>query len=125
MPRRNRIFRSILLSCSCLLLLTAAALAQYGASLQGTVADQTGAAVSGAKVTATNDATGVSRDTLANDTGLYRISGLPPGTYTVTAESATFKKLATTHGKRTLGQGMESARISQRREWRNWHTRRT
>jgi hypothetical protein len=95
MPRRNRVFRSLLLACSCLLFLTSAALAQYGASLEGTVADQSGAAVSGAKVTATNDATGVARDTVANDTGLYRISGLPPGTYTVTAEAASFKKQTT------------------------------
>jgi hypothetical protein len=95
MPRRIRVFRSLLLACSCLLFLTSAGFAQYGASLEGTVADQSGAAVSGAKVTATNDATGVARDTVANDTGLYRISGLPPGTYTLTAEAASFKKQTT------------------------------
>jgi hypothetical protein len=97
MLRSTRAFRLILLLCSFVLLLESAAFAQYGSSLEGTVADQSGAAVSGAKVTTTNDATGVARDTVANDAGFYRISGLPPGTYTVTAEATSFKK-ATTPG---------------------------
>jgi hypothetical protein len=86
--------RSLLFAFT-LILLSSAAWAQYGSSLEGTVADPSGAAVSGAKVTATNDATGVARDTAANDAGFYRISGLPPGTYTVTAEAANFKKQTT------------------------------
>jgi hypothetical protein len=75
-----------------ILFLSSAALAQYGASLQGTIQDKTGAAVVGANVIVTNQATGVSRNTVSSDSGFYRIAGLAPGRYTVQAEAATFKK---------------------------------
>jgi len=66
--------------------------AQYGASLQGTVTDKSGAVVAGASVTITNQATGVSRNTVTGDSGFYRITGLPPGRYNVDVEAASFKK---------------------------------
>jgi hypothetical protein len=66
--------------------------AQYGSSLQGTISDQSGAAVAGSTVTATNQATGVSNNTQTNDSGFYRISGLPPGNYKVVVEAASFKQ---------------------------------
>lgn len=69
--------------------------AQYGASLQGTIRDGSGAAVVGAKVSATNQATGVSRDTMASESGFYRIPGLPPGTYSVDVEAPSFKNQST------------------------------
>jgi hypothetical protein len=65
--------------------------AQFKASIQGTVMDPQGAAVAGAKVTLTNQATGVTRDTLSSDQGFYRISELPPGRYTVTVAAPAFK----------------------------------
>jgi hypothetical protein len=64
---------------------------QYGSSLQGVVTDQSGAVVAGAKVTATNEATGVARDATTNASGVYRITGLSPGTYAVAAEASSFK----------------------------------
>ena len=66
--------------------------AQYGASMEGTVTDKTGAVIPGATVTVTNQATGVNRKTVTGDSGFYRISGLPPGRYTVVVEAASFKK---------------------------------
>ncbi len=75
--------------------LTSSAFAQYGASLEGTVTDKSGAVVSGATVTITNQATGVSRNTVSGEAGSYRISGLPPGRYQVVVESAGFKKSST------------------------------
>ena len=72
------------------------AFAQYGSGIQGTVVDKTGAAVSGARVTVTNQATGVSRQAVTSDAGFYRISSLTPGLYTVDVEAASFKK-ETTH----------------------------
>ena len=66
--------------------------AQYGAAVEGTVADQTGAVVPGAKVTATNEATGVSRTTVTGGAGFYRIVGLTPGVYTVEVEAQSFAK---------------------------------
>src|SRR6266436_8229418 len=63
--------------------LTALAQAQYGASLQGTVTDKTGAVVTGAKVTVTNQATGATQTTETSGSGLYRVARLTPGQYTV------------------------------------------
>ena len=74
------------------LLLAPALWAQYGSSVEGVVSDQSGAAISGATVTATNQATGVSRETQTNDSGFYRISGLPPGNYKMVAEAGSFKQ---------------------------------
>src|SRR6267154_2423520 len=65
---------------------------QFKASMQGTVMDAQGSAISGVKVTITDQATGVNRDTTTSDQGFYRISELPPGRYTVTVEATGFKK---------------------------------
>ena len=85
--------QSLLFACMCLA--TSGAFAQYGASIQGTVTDNSGAVVAGAKVTVTNEQTGVVQNTVATDTGLYRISGLPPGSYQVTVEAPSFKASTT------------------------------
>ena len=73
-------------------LFAAPALAQFSASLQGTVEDKSGAVVSGATVTATENATATAHMTTTNSSGFYRISELPPGTYTVTVQASGFKK---------------------------------
>src|SRR5713226_4992326 len=65
--------------------------AQFKASIQGTVLDSGGAAVSGAKVHIVEQETGASRDAFSSDEGFYRIADLPPGRYTVTVESTGFK----------------------------------
>lgn len=70
----------------------ASAFAQYNASLQGTVTDNTGAVISGAAVTVTNQATGIQNTTVSSGAGFYRVNGLPPGIYTVSAEASGFKK---------------------------------
>lgn len=83
----------------CKLLLTAllslcavSAYAQFKASVQGTVMDSRGGVVAGAKVTVTDQATGVSHDAVTNDQGYYRVNELPPGSYTVTVEATGFKQ---------------------------------
>ena len=75
-----------------ILLITASAFAQYGAGIEGTVTDPNSAVVTGVTVTATNQATGVARSAVTNDSGFYRISGLPPAPYTVDVESPNFQK---------------------------------
>jgi hypothetical protein len=74
------------------LLICAAQAQSITATLEGRVSDSTGAAIVGAKVTATNNSRGFSRSSLTNDQGEYRIPLLPAGEYTVTAEPAGFNK---------------------------------
>lgn len=66
--------------------------AQFRASIQGTVIDESGGAVPGATVVATNLATGVPTETVTGEAGFYRVSALAPGTYKVTATLAGFKE---------------------------------
>ncbi|MBV8817585.1 MAG: TonB-dependent receptor, partial [Acidobacteriaceae bacterium] len=61
-------------------------------TILGTVTDSTGAIVRGAKVTATQQATGLVRTEQTNDAGEYSIPQLPVGIYDVIAEAAGFKK---------------------------------
>src|ERR1700759_1091999 len=74
------------------LLLTLTVNAQFKASIQGTVTDPSGAVVSGATVTVTNQETGKSQQVTTGDEGFYRVGGLAPGRYTVSAEIQGFKK---------------------------------
>ena len=63
------------------------------ADLVGTVKDGSGAVVAGAQVTATNEATGVSRAVHTDTAGNYLITQLHPGRYILTAEIPGFRKL--------------------------------
>jgi len=81
-----------MLVLSCVTFFAAAAHAQFKASIQGTILDSKGGVVAGAKVTVTNQNTGVVRETTASDQGFYRINELPPGSYTVTVEASGFKQ---------------------------------
>ena len=80
-------------SLAVLLLASSTLFAQTGgeAGIQGTVVDATGAAVPNATVTATNDATGVSSTRVSTSDGLYTISPILPGVYTVTVKVTGFK----------------------------------
>jgi hypothetical protein len=58
----------------------------------GSVQDPSGALLEAAKITVTNVSTNVSHLVLTNASGDYVVTELPPGTYTMTAERAGFKK---------------------------------
>jgi hypothetical protein len=90
------------LACAC----SVTAWAQYGASLQGTVQDKSGAKVPGAQVAVTDQATGVVRNGTTNGDGFYRLSELPPGTYTVAVDATGFKSQVT----KNVAVAAESAR---------------
>jgi len=62
-------------------------------SVSGRVVDQQGAAVPGAKVSATETEKKLTVDTTTTGTGDFVIAGLLPGTYTVSVEAQGFKKL--------------------------------
>lgn len=71
-------------------------LAQTG-SFSGTVTDSTGSLVPKAKITATNVATGISRDTETDESGTYRLTNMSPGVYDVTIEHGGFKTVLFSH----------------------------
>jgi hypothetical protein len=73
------------------LVFAASSFAQTTASIQGTVSDQSGAAVVGAKVTVKNTALGIDRTTQTSSTGSYEVPALPPGTYSVQVQIAGFE----------------------------------
>jgi hypothetical protein len=72
-----------------------AAYAQSGGegSITGTVTDNTGAAIGGATVTATNASTGIKSTRTTTSAGAYTITPLPPGTYSITVTAKGFKTL--------------------------------
>ena len=79
--------------------LTIAALAVAGAwaqvgttSIRGVVADKTGAAIAGAKVTLTSTAQALQREMPTNQAGEYEFLALPPGAYVLTVEMSNFRK---------------------------------
>jgi hypothetical protein len=61
-------------------------------SIQGTVTDPSGAAVSGADVTGRNLDTGLTVATVTSDAGLYSLANLPPGRYSVGVQGPGMKK---------------------------------
>jgi hypothetical protein len=68
-----------------------AALAQTLSSITGTVTDSSGSLVQNAKVTATNDATAVSKTVVTSSAGTYTITDVIPGIYTVKVENPGFE----------------------------------
>src|SRR5512142_976603 len=80
------------------------AIAQTGTCrLQGTVADQSGAVVPNAKVSATNVRTQVTVDVTTGPEGIYVLAALPPGIYNVVVEAAGFRKAAVSNIEITTG----------------------
>ena len=89
--------RQILVTFALLVFLagmTQGARAQMGGAsgLQGTVTDQTGAVVPHATVTATNNDTHIATTREATGEGLYLLSPILPGTYTVTVSAPGFSE---------------------------------
>src|SRR5579862_8271699 len=86
--------RWLLVITLCFMLAPALVLAQTETgAIAGTVTDQTGAVVPGATVTVKNVATNAVRNATTNAEGIYAISNLPPGQYTVLVEQAGFTKV--------------------------------
>ena len=79
-----------------LVVLAPGAWAQDNATLNGTVADSSGAIVTGALISLTNPATGQERTEISNGAGAYRFANLGIGTYTLTASGTGFQKYAQT-----------------------------
>ena len=65
---------------------------QFRSTLNGQVVDPQGAVVPGVQIVATRVVTGAKFTTVSGDAGQYTAPFLPPGTYTITAEVAGFKR---------------------------------
>ncbi|MGB7844466.1 MAG: TonB-dependent receptor [Candidatus Acidiferrum sp.] len=89
-------FRACLLTglalCLLLSMFSGGLRAQGLSGITGTVTDSTGAVVPDAKVTATNNATGVASHGVTSSFGTYTITDLIPGTYTVVIEKQGFAR---------------------------------
>ncbi|MFZ0663420.1 MAG: carboxypeptidase-like regulatory domain-containing protein [Acidobacteriaceae bacterium] len=94
MMKKIRVATKALGLCAALALFAVAGLS-YGqntdASLSGTVTDTTNAAIPGATLTLTNEATGVSRAAKTDSAGGYNITSIMPGRYDLRASAAGFK----------------------------------
>jgi hypothetical protein len=75
----------------CLICSTLVSAQSTGGRILGRVADTSGAVLSGVKVIATNEATGVTRETVTNDSGDYGFPQVPIGIYTITFDLTGFK----------------------------------
>ncbi len=88
--------RSTALCCSLLLFVAVTGTFHYAwsqevtASITGTVTDPSGAALPGATVTATSVERGLNYSATTNASGLYRITQLPVGSYTLKVENSGF-----------------------------------
>ncbi len=87
--RRLLVFFSLVVLC-CLPAVVAVAQSASSATITGQVVDPQGAVIAGAKVTATNVATHISRSANTTGSGDYTIPNLAPGTYDLKVEAAKF-----------------------------------
>ena len=89
---RNRVLIVFALVAAALFVFGGAAWGQTTASLRGTVTDQSGAVIVGAKVTLTNTGTGISRTTTSGSDGGYLFDVVQVGTYKLSVEKTGFAK---------------------------------
>jgi len=83
-------------ACLALLLSVAPLRAQVQSGINGTVTDSSQAVISGARITITNNATGVVSNTATSTAGTFNAVGLIPGQYSVLVDAAGFRKSQTT-----------------------------
>jgi len=90
--------RTVLILVACAFLISATTMfgQAVNGTLLGTLSDSSGAVVAGAKVTITEQGTGIPHTTETNASGNYVFPNLPPGNYDVTSEAHGFKKVART-----------------------------
>ena len=68
-------------------------------SITGFVRDPSGAVIPNVKVSVKNEATGAERVSTTNDAGYYTVTNIPPGLYSVSTESAGFKRFESKNNK--------------------------
>ena len=82
----------------CLFISAAMAFGQVGnGTITGTVTDQAGAVIAGANVEVKNTGTGVAYNGVTSSAGVFTVTDLPVGRYSVTVDSKGFKKYTHTN----------------------------
>ncbi len=93
----RNILLSLTIRAGCLLSVPAASGQAVSGTINGLVADPSGAAVAGASVTVRNTRMGAVVRVLSTATGFYAVPNLTPSVYTVTAEAPGFKQFEQTN----------------------------
>ena len=88
----NRCVRSLRLILALIVLAIYAQAQNIRGTILGTVRDESGAVVRGAKVTVDQVSTGLTRTETTNEVGEYLFAQLPVGEYTLSVEQSGFKK---------------------------------
>ncbi len=103
-PRFN--FLTIMIVSLCALALAAPVFGQQAATatIEGVVTDPNNAVIPGAKVSIKNVDTGLTRSITTDNSGIYRITALPPGTYQISASGQGFAENKYGEVKLTVGQ---------------------
>lgn len=97
-PAKRNIAVQTLVLMAGISMVSLGALAQLATgAIQGLVTDATGALVANANVTVANVSTGVSRNGVSNNAGLYDVPDVQPGEYTVAVEAPGFSKRVVEH----------------------------
>jgi len=77
----------------CLLFLCSPALAQTTVStIEGTIKDAQGSSIAGAQIVVKSTAIGLERTATSDAGGLYRVTALPAGIYSLTVSHAGFRR---------------------------------
>jgi hypothetical protein len=95
----NRLLHTFVGILVALLLATSAFAQSDNANVSGIVKDPSGAVIANAKVTLKNQDTGLVREAATNESGVYSIPTVPPGTYSLSVEATGFKKYESTGNK--------------------------
>ncbi|MHB1516523.1 MAG: carboxypeptidase-like regulatory domain-containing protein [Acidiferrobacteraceae bacterium] len=88
----KRLSRGLCGAVALLLMTAVSAFAQFGASIQGSVQDSSGAAVGNAHITLVNVDMQVSQSAIADNAGVYHFPSLAPGNYLITATAPGFSE---------------------------------
>ncbi|MGO9123716.1 MAG: TonB-dependent receptor domain-containing protein [Terriglobales bacterium] len=114
--------RSTLVLVAVLVTATAVFAQTFRGTVLGTVTDQSGAVISGAKVSVKNANTGLERTTQTSADGNYSVSELPIGSYTVSISQAGFQTSVTKSvavdvaGERRVDIALKPGQVSERVE---------
>jgi hypothetical protein len=106
MPTVNPRVRSVLL-CLLVLLTTSVHAQRTTGDLLGVVKDSSGAILPGVTVSVTGPNIPRAQTTVTSENGSYRVTNLPPGTYTVTFELSGFKTVSMQGLRVSVGSALE------------------